>query len=774
MSAILEKIRADITSRPLISLLIISTIVAAAALLTLALTTLMNVSAPYDTSFRELNGAHLWLYFRRDRVRLRDINRIESLPGVVDSTGLQYSIDSQVRVGDNRVETSLRAMPDEMPAVSQLLLQQGRYLAARQIEVLANEELNYYYHLKVGDTVSIKRSDGKEMSLPVIGLAYNPTWDIYRNSQPSYLYVTEETLRELFPDETSWDWSIGLRLADPQSVDMVVAEIKSRLRSDAIESHTDWRDVRTSATFEGQLYFVFLGAFSIFAIIATMLVVASSISSMVLSQFKQIGMLKAIGFTQNQILVLYLGQYFALSIIGSLLGLLLGLALAPIPLESVAVSLNTTFRPSLSPALVGLVFSVITGVVVLATLGAAYRGAKANIIKAIATGAESPRQSFWGVSLANALGLSMTFVLGLNDVFARPLRSFLTGLNLTLGVTGIVFGLALNETLDAYMADPSLMGVVYDAVVTRNGMSDSRTQHWLQRAPGVEAFYGEYTVEAETLQGQEFQVRAVSGNMAAFSIKVSQGRFIRPGTYEALAGQGLLNWLGLEVGEDLTLILDDKTRRPITWRIVGQYIESSNAGQMLIVDLPSTARAIGRVKPDTYYLKLYPGVDPGRLKLYLEPDRDATLSVTLIKQTVPDNILYLQAAIFALAVILISIALVNVFNTSLVTVQEKLKIIGVLKTMGMTPGQIVLMVSTTAGFLGIVATGFGVPLGLAFTRGMLAGLSYTYGIGEVAVTVNFLHILLLIPLVVGISMVGGLIPAQQAARISIVQVLRHE
>ena len=94
--------------------------------------------------------------------------------------------------------------------------------------------------------------------------------------------------------------------------------------------------------------------------------------------------------------------------------------------------------------------------------------------------------------------------------------------------------------------------------------------------------------------------------------------------------------------------------------------------------------------------------------------------------------------------------------------------------LGMTPAQVVAMVNTTTGFLGLLATGAGIPLGLFFTRGILASLSQAYGIGEVNVTLNYLYLFLLIPMMVAVSMVGSLIPARQAANISIVRVLRNE
>jgi len=290
----------------------------------------------------------------------------------------------------------------------------------------------------------------------------------------------------------------------------------------------------------------------------------------------------------------------------------------------------------------------------------------------------------------------------------------------------------------------------------------------------VEAFYAEQLLDAQTAAGQSFQVRAVTGELSAFPDRISEGRFFEPNTYEAIAGQGLLDWLHLEIGDEVTLILDDNESRSVTWRIVGQYNEPSNAGQMLMVNLSTVERAAKQVKPTTYYLKLKSNFNANQLKQHLVDQRDADLTLTLIDEGIPWSILYLQVGIFVLAAILIGIALINVFNTSLLTVQEKLKTIGVLKTVGMTPGQVVGMVNTTAGFLGLLATLIGIPLGLVFTKGILTILSQSYGISEVELTVNVLYMVLLIPMMVGISMAGSFIPSRQAARLPIVQVLRNE
>jgi putative ABC transport system permease protein len=775
MRAILQKARADIVSRPLISVLIIITVATSSTLLTLALATLMNLSAPYDKAFEALNGAHVWLHFDEEKVSQHDTERIKTLPGVVHSTDLRYSVTSRVSLRDSQMTVSLRAIPPGPVEVNRLLLEEGRNLSPHQSELLASTDIDDLFKLSVGETIGVTRSDGKEIGLPVVGLAYNPIWDTYRNEQPPYVYVSQQTLGELYPDESTWEWSMGLRVADPWSVDQMVEDIESALHAEVVESYTDWRDVREAAIFGAQINFIFLGAFGLFAILATVLVVGSSIGSIVLSQFKQIGILKALGFTRRQILWLYLGEYLILSLIGSPVGLALGIALSPLPLKSVAASLNTPFRPPLDLPLAALVLGSVPGVVVLATLGAACRGAHANIVKSIAVGAEAPRRKpIWGIRWAIQHRLPIVLALGLNDLFAKPLRSSMTGLNLTLGVIGIVFGLTLNDTLRAYRAKPALLGLVHDAVVARSRASDKETRHLLERAPQVEAFYCEALIQAETPEGASFQIRAVEGDLSAFPFKIQQGRFLRSNTYEALAGQGLLDWLGLSIGDELATTFDERARRPVTWRIVGQYPEPANAGQMMIVSLPTMIRWAGHVEPNTYFLKLADGGNVAELKEYLRRNTGEDLSFTLTEQAIPDDVYTLQIAVLVLAAILILIALINVFNTSLLAMQEKTRDVGILKTLGMTPQQVAAMGNTSAAFLGFIAGTLGIPLGFALTRSLLAGLSQTYGFGKAHVTLRVAYAGLLIPLMVLVSVTGSAIPVRRAARLSIVSVLRRE
>lgn len=775
MDPVWQKIFADLLRRRAISVLIICAIIVAAILMTLALSTLMNIGRPYDLLFAELNSAHLWLHFTPERVNSAHINHIESLPDVVASTGRQYNYNTTIRTKGERLGVSLRVISEEQPEVHRLMLVEGRFPVPDAEEILFEKFPADFYQVSIGDNVTITNTDGEEVAIPVVGIVYDPMYDTYRNSQPPYLFLNEDTLRRLYPDKETWEWSLGLQLADPDSVEETVAEIESMRGINFIESYTDWQDAKESSIFGAQLTFVFLSAFSFFAILATILIVVSVVSSTVLSQIRQIGILKAIGFTGRQISSLYTIQYAILGVIGSTLGFALGLYLAPLPMQTVTASLGTNFRPPFSFLLMALVFIIIPGCTTLGAGVAARRGVNANIIKSIAVGAEAPlHKLFWGARLAGWLGAPMPFVLGLNDTFARPVRTLLTGLNLTLGVMGIVFGLVLSDTIQTYRENPALLGVVHDATVTWNESSDGRVQRILEGAKDVDAFFGETRLQVRTPEDHDFQLRAVNGAYWEFPFLITEGRLFQPETNEAIVGRGLIDWLGLELGDSLTLTLEDNDRHSVTWTIVGIYPEPADAGQRMIVGMASASNLDRHIAPDTYYLKLDLGADTNALRSYLEPNKDSDLSLNLVEEAIPSSVIYLQLAIFLLGGVLIGVAGVNVLITSLLATQEKLRVVGILKAVGMVPSQVVTMISTAAGVLGFLAVLIGIPGGLVLTDGILSTLSNYYGFGLVHVSLDKWSMALVVPIIMIVSMAGSYIPARWASRMSIVRVLRQE
>jgi len=774
MSAILRKIRADLFNRRLAAFLVTLTVLVSTTLLTLTAITLNSMSASFERSFDALNGAHLWLYFDRDLVSRSDVARVEELPGVVASTGLQFSQVTRAEIGPERISVSVRQVDAQQPPVNALLITAGRYLLPDDARgVLVDKRLAEQFHIKPGDTLRISTLSGYK-PLDVVGLAFNPTWDIYRTVQPPYLYTLEKTFQSLFPDRLAWDWSVGLRLSDPNSVKATLAAAQSAMRSKAITDHTDWRNVREAYLFSAQLNALFLTAFGVFALAAAALIMTNSISGAVLAQFRDIGVLKALGFTGAQVVWVYLGQNLVVGAVGGVLGIAVGVILAPLPLATLARALNTTPRPVLDPALLAGVLIAVLAVVLISTAWPARHGARVNTIQAITTGYELPgvRPSQWA-RLARMACLPMPMVMGAKDAFARRGRATLTLVSLLLGVVSLVFSFAMNEVINAFLREPSLAGVVYDAWVSREGISDSSARRTLAQAPGVAAVVAHTTAKVETADGKEFRVRAEEGDLADLPFKLEAGRLVNTDVEgEAMIGVGLQSWLDLNVGDALRVTVSGK-RAPVEWRIVGVYREPADNGQMAIISLRSL-RAVDRtVEPDTYFLRLSPSVNLDALRAYLKSRADDSLGLAVVDTQI-SSLQQFRLTMLALSVALSVIAAISVFNSAVLNMRERMSEVGTLKTLGMTPAQVVTMVLASGGLLGALAAVMGVPLGVVLLQAALNVLGQVYGFGSFELRPDWIALSLPALIAVGVGLLGSAVPARWAARLNVVEVLQYE
>jgi putative ABC transport system permease protein len=166
-------------------------------------------------------------------------------------------------------------------------------------------------------------------------------------------------------------WTAGSRSGRSQAT---LAAAQSPRRS-AIQAHTDWHQVREAYLFSAQLNTLFPPRLIVCAG-GGGLIMTNSVTGAVLAQFRDIGVLKALGFTGAQVAWVYLGQNLVLGAVGGALGIVVGVALAPLPLATLARSLSTTPRPTFDPVLLAGVWGAVLVVVLMATAWPARRGAR--------------------------------------------------------------------------------------------------------------------------------------------------------------------------------------------------------------------------------------------------------------------------------------------------------------------------------------------------------------------------------------------------------------
>ena len=144
--------------------------------------------------------------------------------------------------------------------------------------------------------------------------------------------------------------------------------------------------------------------------------------------------------------------------------------------------------------------------------------------------------------------------------------------------------------------------------------------------------------------------------------------------------------------------------------MVGVYREPADNGQMAIISLRSLRRIDHTAEPDTYMLRLSPNADLGLLRAYLKSRAGDSLTLAVVNTQISD-LHQFRLTMLALSVTLSAIALISVFNSSVLNMRERISEVGTFKTLGMTPAQVVTMALASGGTLGVLAGVIGVPLG---------------------------------------------------------------
>ena len=179
----------------------------------------------------------------------------------------------------------------------------------------------------------------------MVGLAVTAHWfpynEITKDVSPGVAYLSLATLESLQPDPQAWFSVVGVRLKEPGTSKAMV-ELVYELFPGKLRSVLEWQYIKENATLANTLNAMFMGLFSILGLAAVGMIIFNTIGGQVLSQYREIGLLKAVGFRPRQVTLLFLSEHLAIGLIALLLGILLGLWVAPGLVNTMAENLNTT------------------------------------------------------------------------------------------------------------------------------------------------------------------------------------------------------------------------------------------------------------------------------------------------------------------------------------------------------------------------------------------------------------------------------------------------
>jgi len=394
----------------------------------------------------------------------------------------------------------------------------------------------------------------------------------------------------------------------------------------------------------------------------------------------------------------------------------------------------------------------------------------------------------------------MTAVV-IRGFFSRKLRAVLTGIAVALGVALMSGTYILTDTINRSFATIFATGAANRSVVVvpheglganaavQTATIPQATLARVQRVPGVAVAAGEVFAIATLFDSHGKRLNTSAPSFAASllpkrfeNFAAVQGALPTDGGSVAI-DQATAQRYNLKVGDRLRVA---GATAAAMYRIAGimRFAGSSSFGGagVALVTLPQAQRIAGEVGAyDDLVIAAAPSVSPATLRARIRAVLPRTLDVRTglqeaAKQTsdLESNLGFLRTFLLIFAYVALFVGAFIIFNTFSITVAQRTREFGLLRTLGATRGQVVRSVVAEGAMLGFGGALLGLGAGFALAPG-LDQLFKAFGadLPDSGTVVEFRTVWVSLLAGTAVTVLAGLLPALRAARVTPIAAMRE-
>ena len=636
----------------------------------------------------------------------------------------------------------------------------------------------------------------------IVGVVYQPHFtivlELQENVEPRNLILANYTDAQQITGFT------GLSSFYVRYVDLAAAEAGEDDLKQAIGSETTYIpgftfiDDPEDSFIIGQVasFISVLNILAIVAMIVSAFLVVNVINTIVVEQKKQIGVMKSLGASRFDTFMIYAGIALIYGVIGTSLGILVGVPVGSMMAEGLAYT-ALTYIDGFSISTLGVAVGLIMGLVVPVAVAfiPVFLGTRVSVLDAMT---DLGIASNWGSGpIARLIG-RLPFPVNIRQAFSNIMQKWvrlaLTILTLTLaaaafmGVTAVFTNLL--DELDNIMASANFE----IGMSTRQGQDEAQIRALAMSVAGVEAVYPGYSVAVD-MEGYE-SIDAFdegSNQILIIGIDPTTGVF----EFDLTSGTG---WAddpereGIIISQSVADIIDKEAGDTVVithsgnaheYEIIGVDDFPFSAAYMNWRDLALLSEFVdpstGEPVPNAFYVKLsdddptIEAVDDNIAEL-----KDVFLAEGIVasysNQPEEADIIAQQLGMFSMIFnissgVMAVVGAIGLLATLSMAVYERQKEIGVMRSIGAGSWTISSQFLVEGLLVGVIAWVLSLPLsyllGMGLTQALDFGGSFVFSMPISVLAMGLIGVML-------IAAVASLWPSLSAARRTVSDILRYQ
>ncbi len=789
-----RKVLSDLWDNKLRTLLVVASIAVGVFSIGMIAGAYEIISHDMGSSYASANPANINLTI--DPFSHDLLDSVRNLDGVKEAEGRSfYSI--RVRIpGGEWTNLNLVGIEDfKSIHINQLLPEQGSPIPVDKQVILESKALDDL-PVKPGDVLEFQLPDGSVKSMTIAGIVQDQTTAAGDFLSPPLGYVTLDTLPWLGQPAlfNHLFVTVNGNSNDISHIRQVSSAVSDKVeRSDLQVYHTELSQTNEhpmASTVKAILGI--LMALGLLIVFLSSSLIANTLNSLLTQHMPQIGVMKLIGARSQQIFGMYITLILSFGVIALLIALPTGGQAAFALSQLIASKMNFNLQ---GYRIVPLAFSLQAVVALLVPLAAGIipvnNGSRIRVQAAINANATSDGKTStgWLERLGSRVKwLSRPLLISLRNTFRRKRRLVLTLLTLTIG--GAIFIAVFNVqlSLDNFVAKT---GKYFLADVTLNFDRPYRLDEIDQAVmsiPHVQHVEGWSYASAETINSQgeiadNLTILAPPADSKLIEPIMLEGRWLQPGDTTAIAVSEAIwsDFPGLKPGDQLRLKINGQENY---WTVVGifRFISRDQVIAYATFDYVSSLIHLPRqsfsyrVVTDEHTLS-YQKQMAATIDKYLR-DRGYHVSDTeaglATMETASSSLAILINFLLIMALLTAVVGSIGLTGTMGMNVMERTREIGVMRAIGATDGQVMKTVIVEGMIIGIISWFLAAIVSFPITFLLSRIISQAIFNSPSQFILNPLGFFIWLGLVLLLSAVASVLPARNAARLTIREVLAYE
>ncbi|RME08318.1 MAG: FtsX-like permease family protein [Anaerolineae bacterium] len=798
-----QKVLSDIWDNKVRTLLVVLSIAVGVLAIGVIAGAYVIISHDMSVSYAAKNPANIEI--RMDDFDEDFLNTLRDFDGVADVEGRRVFGMRARRVGDTAWKVlDIVAFKDFKANTINLLEPVRGVPAPEKGQIVLEKTVLEEISIAVGDELEVELPDGTTRRLEVVGVVLDSSTSAADFLAAPLAYITLDTAPSLGQPELYN--RLYATLSEGQDDDAHIRAVFADLKDTIEKSGYDVGLTRRSKTHEHPLASIVNAVLGILMALGVLIVflssslIANTLSALLQQHMRHIGVIKLIGGRNRQVFLMYLSLIFAFGVMALLIAVPLGgqgaYALAQFIADQMSFSL-------LGYRIVPISFVIQIAIGMLVPLVAGFvpvvRGTRVTVLQAISGDAlrlqagGPTRWERFQLRVTQALArrgihVPRPLLISLRNTFRRRGRLALTLFTLTMGGAIFISVFNVRVTLNEYVRQ---VGNYFLADVTLDFERPYRLdeiRQYAMRLDGVTWVEGWAYASAEILYpdgtvADNINILAPPANSGLVSPLMISGRWITPQDRQKLViSEGIFDYYpDLKVGDTLPLKIN---AREEAWEVVGIFKFIGVEGILGYAPYEYIAAEQNLARRSYSYRLVAERHDRAYQKQLADRAAQAFRDWGFhVREAVPglstlddasESLDILVTFLLIMALLTAVVGAMGLAGTMSMNVLERTREIGVMRAIGATDSAVMRMVITEGTLIGVISWGLAVVLSVPITYLLATIVSLAVFNTPITIVFTPLGYIIWIGLVLLLSAVSSVLPARNAARLTIREVLAYE